>query len=674
MKSMNYWIVIVLILLSNICLANSDLEEYKYFEKYKHQVINTIDHHIKGFSDLLKNNQIKIKSIKERRLSNKDLLQNTLLKNEKIKNYILQVDNYIKVSLDNINRQHNIKKLIYKRKLNYLTCLKDKLNLKKYTTLTSCTKESILYLNSTDKEMYSKIEFISKEIDMDLELTYQQLSRQISQDEILLKQFNEKNKLFSNNIDFYNANKAQTLEILNNMENILTDTKFKSCDSEMPTIDLENEYITKVSNIRGVFHQIPQEQQGGIGTCYANTAKNLLLGLSRGVHNANYLDLAIQYKDSTDELATEGLEGGFPCNLLRMAKKRGYCKNSKITSNNNEIKTTEVISLALDLSQLENSLNMTKNTQNLIKDFISNKDLDFPVRPLRAIIFQQGTNQKVFKKSQKLKDYFENFDQFNTFLKAKDVEIKSDFIASIQSGQSIDHFIDRLINKKLYSTFQKYGETVPSSYIRNARNIYTKYLQAKKFKQLKESVIFMLDNISSLKRYSNQDIDLFYNEILSLNDHLSIIQKMSKYIQLHKIDHNILFDSNGSFKDLKTLLSLLAAPNCIDESDRTSIDNEIKCVSDYNFVKDLKLSFPNSVDLQEKFFQLRIKASLLKGLPLGNIFYLPYGLHVNTIVGMKYNKSTDRCELKMRDSQDVKSKWVKLNEVIKYNKSVSEIL
>ncbi|MBA2404024.1 MAG: hypothetical protein H0V66_04565, partial [Bdellovibrionales bacterium] len=67
---------------------------------------------------------------------------------------------------------------------------------------------------------------------------------------------------------------------------------FVNCDAESPEISLEEKVPYPGAKFKGPFFEVPRDNQDGMGTCYANTAKNLLVGTSQGKDVASFLDLA----------------------------------------------------------------------------------------------------------------------------------------------------------------------------------------------------------------------------------------------------------------------------------------------------------------------------------------------------------------------------------------------
>jgi hypothetical protein len=104
-----------------------------------------------------------------------------------------------------------------------------------------------------------------------------------------------------------------------------------SCDESTPTINLEEEVPYPGARIRGPLYNVRRDHQDGLGTCYANTARNILIGLTNGAINPSYLDLAILFKRSQNASAREGLDLGGTCETISVLQstRSGICDQSQ---------------------------------------------------------------------------------------------------------------------------------------------------------------------------------------------------------------------------------------------------------------------------------------------------------------------------------------------------------
>ena len=71
----------------------------------------------------------------------------------------------------------------------------------------------------------------------------------------------------------------------------------------------------------------------------------------------------------------------------------------------------------------------------------------------------------------------------------------------------------------------------------------------------------------------------------------------------------------------------------------------------------------------KKLLRERIVSSLIQGYPLGNTFRR----HINTIVGMKFDKVTNTCQFKIRESQTGTSAWHSEDEIFNSIEALTEV-
>ena len=72
---------------------------------------------------------------------------------------------------------------------------------------------------------------------------------------------------------------------------VQANSQFLNCDSNTKDISLEEKIPYPGANFQGPFFGVHRDHQKSYQTCYANTAKNLLVGTSQGEDIASFLDL-----------------------------------------------------------------------------------------------------------------------------------------------------------------------------------------------------------------------------------------------------------------------------------------------------------------------------------------------------------------------------------------------
>ena len=171
-------------------------------------------------------------------------------------------------------------------------------------------------------------------------------------------------------------------------------------------------------------------------------------------------------------------------------------------------------------------------------------------------------------------------------------------------------------------------------------------------KDLADSLDFM-KVMSGTSGKSNEEFLKFCEETQGDSfQFLATLQPLIKHLNQINAGTDALYDANGKFRNPAELMQLVVAPTCLHESNRKKFSSPISCENGADFISKLKSS---SIPYSEKVKKLRSKVmtSLIQGYPLGNTF----ARHINTIVGMRFNKELSRCEYKIRESQNGSSTW-----------------
>lgn len=148
--------------------------------------------------------------------------------------------------------------------------------------------------------------------------------------------------------------------------------RFLSCNSSTPPINLEEQSPYVGSNFQGPLFGVPRDNQDGLGTCYANTAKNLLVGLSRGRDVASFLDMALQYKKSTGYTERYNLDLGDPCLALRATQASGYCPQTYSHLENGSAPPAIISTSSLNAQPTYRAMSANLT---LFRSFLSNADV-----------------------------------------------------------------------------------------------------------------------------------------------------------------------------------------------------------------------------------------------------------------------------------------------------------
>lgn len=149
---------------------------------------------------------------------------------------------------------------------------------------------------------------------------------------------------------------------------------------------------------------------------------------------------------------------------------------------------------------------------------------------------------------------------------------------------------------------------------------------------------------------------------------LNSLQPLIKHLNELKVSTDELYGADGKFRNPEEMMQLVVAPSCLHDKNRKKFSSPISCDPGYEIVSDIKSS---KASYPEKVKQLRGKviASLIQGYPLGNTF----ARHINTIVGMRFNKERSRCEYLIRESQNATSTWQSEAQIYDVMSALTEV-
>jgi hypothetical protein len=472
---------------------------------------------------------------------------------------------------------------------------------------------------------------------------------------------------------------------------LVINKNFYSCNDQTPTLDLENKTIHSQTKDKGPFLDIPRDHQDGVGTCFANTAKNLLVGLSDGKLNASFLDMALQYKSDNSNGTSFDLDGGHSCQVLDIIKQVGYCpkdfspiesgdESQKIgglfNSSNNLYRQAEVIEMlkrfmdgkkVLEENSDSCSTDFIKNSKMMVEALRSNPDIKLPYPVMNDFFLDKNTMLGYYHWSYKNKvsnpiseeDYLNDYEKVKvefskSYLQAaveKDspLKLKSRFENTYGAFFSKYGFEDQLkgpINSPRLKSFLE--ESYDETFIKEALSTNEFY---KKFLSKNNDTVNLLDS-SCLKD----------NSILT--NFLSGLSEIANLFRFTGGDTNVLFDKDGKFISNYDLMTLAVAPKCLNSENRIKPDFDYSCKV---ITTDRSVPLENEIQNKRKL----IITSLLDGLPVGNSHPQPGGFHINTIVGYRFNESKNQCEYKIRESQTATSFWSSETSIMTINRDLT---
>lgn len=483
-----------------------------------------------------------------------------------------------------------------------------------------------------------------------------------------------------------NENNRKELEMVPGLQ------KFINCDANTPEINLEEKVPYEGATFSGAFHGVPRDNQDGLGTCYANAAKNLLVGISEGKDVASFLDLALVYKNMDGSL-NGGLDGGGSCPTLNAAKKTGYCPQSLAPLEGGERNLTGESLFNLT------PYNYLATNVNLIRDFL--EDINS---------FQKSSSrvsQETLSRSKYIIDAIKNNSQIElpmpvvrfeiperwklreayslhapktiteeTFLKEYDEAYQKffpNYIKAVMNGKNAEQVFD-IYKEDLGPFISKYNLTnsLPEFKRVFKTNTSGDFADPKLNQKVRASVEFMKDLMNQKDSTDDEFFEFCSTSGAESLNFLSSLRPVLDKIKDNKLNDDQLFDKDGKFKSAFELMQLTVAPSCINKENRKELP-AFTCSSGYDTVSKIRGKGKTTED-QHKMLREKVTLSLAQGYPVGNSFTVTStSSHINTIVGMRFNKGLNRCEYLIRESQNGASDWHAESKILNKINALTEV-
>lgn len=578
---------------------------------------------------------------------------------------------------------------------------------RKYRSFLRCVNNSLKYGIGPSENMLGKCNMDKADFNPEFKKHFLEAKKVLTKNKNglrnLMNNLYLKSKSAYDDLNIQNQKIESTTKTINEKEKKLKDLKKKivkdkllskhknllECNPSTPSIDLENEYIMKGSQVKGSFYKVPRDHQDSLGTCYANTARNLLLGVSNQKIDASFLDIALQYKSAVSSKVTS-IEGGNECGAIEKLKETGYCpknlspiETGDITQIQGENLVNSNLSLysqanTLDLirnylnnkSLLENnkdkvSKSFIRNTKQMLNELIKDENIklpfptldDFPIDPYQARSLYLWSYEDSIKKriqaGEKGLEIIPEDEFMNEFERAKH-EFTVGYVSSdkYNSAEAKKEFFEKSFQKFI----KKYNlqERLTDNFYTHKLNNYYKKEKPEKTKNEMEATLNFYKKFVDKNLSQSSMIELYTTQCVSNPKSLkNFSTSLNDIIQLFKssnIDVNSLYDEDGNDISNKEFLQLATVPKCLSPQNRISLPKSITCHNKREGEYD-----PNNMIKEKKE---DILLSLAQGLPVANSFKQLNGNHVNTIVGSRYNPETKTCQFKIRESQNADFYWI----------------
>lgn len=575
-----------------------------------------------------------------------------------------------------------------KRKRFY-KCVRDSIQSRGLALVDNCNVDNSKTFVAADLDFMAKLRSTIAYSPKQLEERKKTVSRELYMDEERYKN-TEMNMIQAANSKIISLRNERHLETrVKDQEFIGASANFINCNALTPEISLEEKTPFPGANFAGPFFGVPRDNQDGLGTCYANTAKNLLVSTSKGEDVASFLDLALIFKE--ESLSDNGLDAGGSCSTLEKMEKKGYCPQSFAPAENGEKNSfTEGLmgekpgsiydqSVIVDLLQkffISQEVLQKKNKKfsdevlgqaNLIiHNLKARPNVKIPLPVARYPI----PNSWKLKEAMKFKATDAGFtqDQFLSDYKDAYQQFYPEYVKSVVEGKNRDEIFS-LFKSKMSDFIGKYELEKSMDSWKNIFMSDTKsdWSDPNLKKEIASSMNFM-KVMAGKTDLSDEEFIKHCDKTASNFEFLASLQPLVKHLQSKGVDADILYDENGRFKSQIDLMQLAIAPACLNPANRIMPKSEILCETGYDTVNKIK-DAKYSVDVQKKMLREKIVVSLIQGYALGNTF----DRHINTIVGMRFNPGSQKCEFKIRESQNATSTWQSEDNIFNEIEALTEV-
>ncbi len=416
-------------------------------------------------------------------------------------------------------------------------------------------------------------------------------------------------------------------------------TLFADCSPTTPTINLEE--------APGVLSGVPQDNQDGIGTCYANVSRNLLIGISGGRDSASYLDLALAFKRGNpgERLEEAGLDAGNICPT---------CPQELApleTGARTEI--AQLMGVSADPFTAQARIN------EALRDFFARRNSVARNPAAAAMMPRLAGAISSLRSNPRIKFPFPGLSV--PFINAGAFK-RATVPASAANGKTAEE-IHAIYARAMAPTFRAMGiqESV-DGYRPEYITQMTAALNAPNFREEVTATMDFLKQVSGRTNDSQEQFlsycsQQFFPAVELLNTFGPVLTSLNSL----GIDSNRIFDAQGNLIPMVDVFQMAVAPTCMNQSNRRRPSVNFTC--DDQFFQLIKRNRA-SVAVNMAAVRTRVTESLRRNVPVGRSFpQSAGGGHVNTIVGFRYDSASRACQYLIRDSQNGTSTWQAEREI-----------
>lgn len=626
-------------------------------------------------------------SILEQNLNAKNLLNSidALEKNHQQK--LNELDNYIKFYNTNWE-QYSLAILESKKKYafrffsperSYLICAFQALQSTNHHSLSLC---QIKANESSDEIIRNLVNFFKERLFLSLEDAKSNRKKLISTHHSTLKSLKSTHSTKSINQQMEITNPQAALEEFNSFMD--KNSPLMLCNHQTPTINMEHQTLIENNQTQpGPLYQMARDDQllFSTGTCYAHVAKDMLTAAFRGQQSPSFFDLANLYSKSIAR--EQNLDSGDICKILEITSKEGYCPahhslfeiyRQKVQHNPALIHHEADIKL---LWEKVNFLNkqINKTTWHFYKESILPHLEDISnssTHPLDQVQLFAGIARTI------INDKNESLLPWIAFTNIKIAQKYSSQISSTCDSKKLSHVTDcNNLANTIYDDLEHdlklfliKNDLTSSTYHNNNKNPLMAVLRHPHYQQQVKKIHELLSsNIYIKNLFDSQNMDhlALYATGLEILKLTLQIEKKTGLSFFKNILQNISLNSSSTQQLVNTI-----APACNNTKERRSIPRNLICETIAN------PSRSNNNDLgtfRHELFRYHVVKNLVakQPSPIGVVMFAPNGMHIVSIVGMRYNHLSNQCQYFVRDSNGAVSQWWNEADIVKSTISLKTI-
>lgn len=578
------------------------------------------------------------------------------------------------------------------KKAAFYRCMRDSLRYKKYLTFNECNVGRNIDFDSSETKKIEEWKLTGGSSPSEIKFQKEEAERVVKYSAHQIE--NAKKQL-------ENAYARQVL--LDDRESVLkmkegekrlvdSHSEIVNCDENTPEVSLEEKVPFPGAKFSGPFVGVPRDNQDGLGTCYANAAKNLLVSTSKGEDVASFMDMALIFKGTSGVIAS-GLDGGGACRVLEKTAQQGYCPQDNAPYERGERNpvmegfigssdsTVWDQSIVVNLLQkflagkdqfVRNNKDLSEKMLGQVKYIIDSIKKNPKVKvPLPMVRHPIPSEWKILEFSAVAKRKNSSFQEV-TFMKDYKEEYRKfypQYLKAVIDGKSQDQIFD-YFTTAMKPFIEKYNMSGELKYWKQLfiGDTNADFHDPHRKQILLESLNF-LKQITGYRNKPDEDFIQFCSETGGDALHfLGTLQPLIKHLSELKVDPAVLYDKNGVFRSPTDLMQLAVAPSCLNQASRKHPKDGIICNEGYETISKLK-GLTKNPEQQKLVLRQKVVASLVQGYALGNIF----DRHINTIVGLRFNKIAKRCEYKIRESQNGTSTWQAESNIFREIEGLTEV-